>query len=370
MSASAKPADFYRAEDYGTEESVGYLMRRVVNGIAQGVDRRLESVGLTNAQWVPLLKLHLHHGATVAELARGCQVDAGAMTRMLDRLEAKALIKRVRSTADRRVVNIELTADGAALRSDAQDSLRGVALHWGDRQWKSFGLLGKAVATGKPQVAEGFENLQKDPGQAAVFNRAMAEQSYRIGAAAARAYDFGPFKRVLDVGGGYGAVLAALLKANPTLRGGSFDLPEVEIGARGYLKEQGLADRAEYLGGSFFEGVPAGFDCHVLKFIVHDWGDEESKKILAHCARAVAPGGVVLLLEQVVPERIVPDARVAGILRGDLIMLNISGRERTEAEYRKLLAASGLELTRILPTSTPFSVIEARPAAAARKSTT
>jgi len=112
MTVSYKPADFYRAKDYGAEESVGYLMRRVVNGIAQGVDRRLESVGLTNAQWVPLLKLHLHHGATVAELARGCQVDAGAMTRMLDRLEAKALIKRVRSTADRRVVNIELTADG------------------------------------------------------------------------------------------------------------------------------------------------------------------------------------------------------------------------------------------------------------------
>ena len=302
--------------------------------------------------------------ASSDDLAALLKVDADALYRLMRALASLGLLLHLGGHV------FELTADGAALRSDAQDSLRGVALHWGDRQWKSFGLLGKAVATGKPQVAEGFENLQKDAGQAAVFNRAMAEQSYRSGAAAARAYDFSPFKRVLDVGGGYGAVLAALLKANPTLRGGSFDLPEVEIGARGYLKEQGIADRAEYLGGSFFEGVPAGFDCHVLKFIVHDWGDEESKKILAHCARSVAPGGVVLLLEQVVPERIVPDARVAGILRGDLIMLNIGGRERTEAEYRSLLAASGLELTRILPTSTPFSVIEARPAAAARKSTT
>ena len=112
MSKLPRPAAFYRAKDYGAEQSVGYLMRRVVNGIAQGVDRRLESVGLTNAQWVPLLKLHLGHAATVAELARGCQVDAGAMTRMLDRLEAKGLIRRVRSTEDRRVVNIELTADG------------------------------------------------------------------------------------------------------------------------------------------------------------------------------------------------------------------------------------------------------------------
>ena len=112
MSHPAKPADFYRAKDYGAEDSVGYLMRRVTNGIAQEVDRRLESVGLTNAQWVPLLRLHLGHGATVAELARGCQTDAGAMTRMLDRLEAKGLIRRLRSTEDRRVVNIELTSDG------------------------------------------------------------------------------------------------------------------------------------------------------------------------------------------------------------------------------------------------------------------
>ena len=113
MQLRPKPADFYRAADYGAEESVGYLMRRVVTGIAQGVDRRLEPVGLTNAQWMPLLKLHLGHAATVAELARGCQVDTGAMTRMLDRLEAKGLVRRIRSTADRRVVNIELTADGA-----------------------------------------------------------------------------------------------------------------------------------------------------------------------------------------------------------------------------------------------------------------
>jgi DNA-binding MarR family transcriptional regulator len=113
MSARAKPATFYRAKGYGAEDSVGYLMRRVVSGIAHGVDQRLEAVGLTNAQWAPLLKLHLGHAATVAELARGCFVDAGAMTRMLDRLETKGLVRRVRSTADRRVVNIELTAEGA-----------------------------------------------------------------------------------------------------------------------------------------------------------------------------------------------------------------------------------------------------------------
>lgn len=109
---SPKPATFYRARGYGAEQSVGYLMRQIVTSIGRGVDQRLESMDLTNAQWVPLLKLQLGSAATVAELARECQVDAGAMTRMLDRLEAKKLIRRVRSTDDRRVVNLELTEDG------------------------------------------------------------------------------------------------------------------------------------------------------------------------------------------------------------------------------------------------------------------
>lgn len=112
MNRILSAADFYSAKDYGAEESVGYLMRRVVTVIRQGVDRRLEAVGLTDAQWVPLLKLKLAGAMPVAELARGCEVDAGAMTRMLDRLEAKGLVRRERSTIDRRVVTIELTADG------------------------------------------------------------------------------------------------------------------------------------------------------------------------------------------------------------------------------------------------------------------
>lgn len=110
--AAPKPAAFYRARGYGAEMSVGYLMRQIVTSIGRGVDQRLESIGLTNAQWLPLLKLQLGHAANVAELARVCEVDAGAMTRMLDRLEAKNLIRRVRSTADRRVVNLELTDEG------------------------------------------------------------------------------------------------------------------------------------------------------------------------------------------------------------------------------------------------------------------
>lgn len=104
--------EFYRADGYTTEESVGYLMRRVITAVSQEIDRELASCDLTNAQWLPLFKLYLGKASTVAELARECQLDAGAMTRLLDRLEAKGLCRRVRSVEDRRVVNIELTDDG------------------------------------------------------------------------------------------------------------------------------------------------------------------------------------------------------------------------------------------------------------------
>lgn len=293
-----------------------------------------------------------------AQLAAQLKVDADALHRLLRGLAALGLAQHVGDH------QFALTPDGAVLCTDHPESLHGVALHWGDRQWKSFGLLGRAIDTGRSQVqagSDGFAQLQRDPVQAEVFNRAMAEQSLRIARAAVRAYDFGRFANILDVGGGLGAVLSVLLQAAPQARGASFDLPDVGPGAQAYLQQAGLSDRAEFIGGSFFEAVPQGFDCHVLKYIVHDWDDEHSRQLLTQCAKALAPDGVVLLLEQVLPERITPDPAVAGMVRGDLIMLNIGGRERTEGEYRQLLAQAGLALTRIVPTDTPFSVIEAIP---------
>jgi DNA-binding MarR family transcriptional regulator len=114
MSRPPPPADFYRPNEYASDESLGYLLRRVLNSVKQEIDRKLEPHGLTNAQWEPLFKLKKTHASTVAELAREMQTDPGATTRLLDRLEAKGLCKRIRSTEDRRVVNLELTPDGEA----------------------------------------------------------------------------------------------------------------------------------------------------------------------------------------------------------------------------------------------------------------
>ena len=107
------PAEFYCAADYDAGQSTGYLMRQILNSVSQQVTRELEPQGLTNAQWVPMLKLYLKKASTVAELARECQLDAGSMTRLLDRLEAKGFCRRIRSSDDRRVVNIELTPEGS-----------------------------------------------------------------------------------------------------------------------------------------------------------------------------------------------------------------------------------------------------------------
>lgn len=120
---SGQTTPFYCPEDYQTNESVGYMMRRIISLLAHGVDRELEPAGLTNAQWVPLLKLYRGCGSTVAELARCCDLDAGSMTRLLDRLEAKQLCRRVRSVEDRRVVNIELTPEGTAAAQEIPKAL-------------------------------------------------------------------------------------------------------------------------------------------------------------------------------------------------------------------------------------------------------
>jgi DNA-binding MarR family transcriptional regulator len=149
----SSPTVFYRPEDYQPDQSAAYLMRRILTCMASEVDEALEPRGLTSAQWVPLFKLHLGHACTVAELARECQLDAGAMTRLLDRLEAKGLVARVRSLEDRRVVNLELTEEGRAAAGKIPEVLckvqnaflQGLSV----AEWEQLkNLLGRVLANG------------------------------------------------------------------------------------------------------------------------------------------------------------------------------------------------------------------------------
>ena len=253
---------------------------------------------------------------------------------------------------------------GEPLRSDSPASLKGFALHWGGRMWDSFTNLEPSLRSGGGAMASDpaeFAAMQANPEQAAVFNRAMAEQSVPVARALAKAYDFSGFREVMDVGGGYGSVLATLLGANPGLGGAVFDLPVLKDGAEAYLAKAGVGDRGRFLGGSFFESVPTGADCLVLKYIIHDWNDANSAIILKRCREAVDETGVMLLIEQVVPEIVTADPVQEAMVRTDLVMMAVDGKERTEAQYRALLTEAGWRLTRIVRIDAGFSAIEARP---------
>jgi hypothetical protein len=176
------------------------------------------------------------------------------------------------------------------------------------------------------------------------------------------AYDFSSIGTLVDVGGGYGALLAGILSANPHLRGILFDIPPVADAARSRLETAGLTRRCQAVGGDAFAAVPGGGDAYILKWIIHDWSDEHGTTILRNCRAVMPADGKLLLVERVVPEHVTAAPDTAAKLLADLNMLLLTGgRERTEAEYRSLLAAAGFALTRIVPTATPISIIEATP---------
>jgi hypothetical protein len=255
-----------------------------------------------------------------------------------------------------------LTTQGALLRRDAPDSLNGMAGHWGGRIWDSFSRFAESVRTGEASIPSGpehFAEMQADPAEADIFNRAMAEGSLRIGRALAGAYDFSDFSRLMDVGGGYGALLVGPLEATPGLEGRVFDMPALAAQALAWLGEQGMAGRIDYQGGSFFEAVPGGADCILLKYILHDWSDARCGTILRNC-RAALGQGTLLTIERIVPETVSPAD--ADVIRGDLIMLGVGGKERTAADYHALLGDCGLVITRIVAIDGNFSAIEARAA--------
>ena len=176
--------------------------------------------------------------------------------------------------------------------------------------------------------------------------------------AIAEAYDFSGFDTIVDVGGNHGALLIAILRANPMQRGVVFDLPYVAEGAHEPLQSAGLLDRCAVVSGDMFENVPAGGDAYLFSRVIHDWDDEQSVAALANCRRVMKPQGKLLLAEEVIPPGDTPSYGK----QTDLAMLVlINGQERTETEYRALYEAAGFTLTRIIPTRSRISIIEGEP---------
>jgi SAM-dependent methyltransferase len=254
------------------------------------------------------------------------------------------------------------------LRSDAPDSLRSW-IRWSAKyQWPVWGNLLHSVRTGESARklvtgSDGFGPLERDPEAAAVFNGAMVELTRLVADEVMGVCDFAGMQRIVDVGGGHGALIAAVLAANPAVQGVLFDRPHAIEGAKTYLNKLGVARRCELVAGDFFVSVPPGADAYLLKNIIHDWDDERSTILLRNCAHALAPSGRLLLIERVMPSRLDASSRQRAAAWFDLTMLLATGgRQRTETEFRALLSASGFLLTKVTPTAGDHSILEAVPA--------
>jgi SAM-dependent methyltransferase len=294
-------------------------------------------------------------------LARETGAHAPSLHRLLRALETLGLCTAVAGET------YALTDAGHLLRADSPASLRGRALHTGDMLWKQLGDLYDQVKTGGrtkafPTGSEGFEALKNDPARLHKFQTNMAEGSRRAAQAATQVYDFGPFARVLDLGGGYGGILAELLRAYPHQSGAVCDLAYLERGALDYLASAGVSKRSRFVQGDFFAAVPDGYDLYLMKFILHDWDDEHALRILSNVRSAVGQHSRLVVIEQIVPESLTTNITDQDVIRADLVMMSVGGKERTAAEYRALFADSGWNLSSIVPTRTMFSLVEGKPA--------
>lgn len=249
------------------------------------------------------------------------------------------------------------------LRSDVPGSMRDLAIMFAqDWQWENWGQLLHCVMTGedaqrKLYGMDSFSYFAQDAAVGAVFNRAMTGLSAAVAPAIAEACDLDGVKTVADLAGGHGQLLSAFLKREPALQGILFDLPNVLEGADALLEEAGVRDRVELIPGDFFQSVPEGADLYTLKHIIHDWDDAKSVAILKNVRAAMKPEARVAVIEMVVPEGNEPSP--AKILDLQMMVME-NGKERTEAEYRALYEAAGLELTRIVPTKSPYSLVEGK----------
>lgn len=290
---------------------------------------------------------------TAAELASECGAHPPTLERLL---RALASLEIFECAEDGRYKNTEL---GDVLRGNHPESQRdGGVFLTAPFLWRPLGELAESVRTGKPAFdavfgQSFFEYLAGHAEDAALFNRVMTQGIAWTAPALLKAYDFSRFERLVDVGGGQGALLRELLAATPRLKGILFDLPSVVAGAAAIL-ENGVAGRAEIVGGNFFDSVPGGGDGYLLKGVIHDWSDEDAVRILGNVRKAIRPDGTLLLMESLIDS----DERPAGL--GDLLMLVIGGRDRSEEELRRLLAEAGFTLTQVIP-AVATSLIECHP---------
>lgn len=247
------------------------------------------------------------------------------------------------------------------LRSDLPNSQWALAIMMGEEHFRCWGELMYSLQTGKKSFDHLydqpiFEYLNDHPESAKIFDAAMTSVHGRESLPMATAYDFSQFKSLVDIGGGNGSLLSTILSEHESVNGSIYDLFSVINRTQQSISNSPVEDRIELLSGNFFEAIPAGFDCYLMRHIIHDWTDEECGIILQNCHAAMPDQAKLLIAESVIPTGNEP---FFGKLLDITMMLIPGGKERTEEEYRTLLADNGFELTQVVPTRTEVSFVEA-----------
>ena len=290
-----------------------------------------------------------------AEIATATRTDAPTLFRLLRALASVGVFARV--DEDRFALN-RLTD---CLLTGVAGSLRPWAVLNGRRLYTTWAHLGHSIATGDTAFDHlhgvgVWEYRERDPEEGRVFHDAMAANITHVARSVVNAYNFSRFGTLVDVGGGKGALIQAVLMANPKLLGIVFDVPAAVREAAASFAHTGLTNRCKLLEGSFFEAVPAGGDAYILSRILHDWRDDQAIKILNITRRAMTLGSTLLVIERVM-EAQNPSVEAT---QSDIHMLVMTGgRERTAVEFHTLLTASNFEFVRVIPTDSPMQIIEA-----------
>lgn len=291
---------------------------------------------------------HLKNGPMAShELARAVDADHQSLHRFLRMM---AVVNLLVQQGDGGFALSEL---GELLRTDHPDSLCNRILYIGEVNYPAAQGMSHAVQTGEPGFDHVFgmpffEYFSRNPHIGALFNELMSRGVEDRVAGIVAAYDFSTSRTIVDVGGGKGTLISAILKANPQAAGILFDAPTVLAEAENYLAANGAAGRCRTVAGDFFQDtVPPDADIYILSNILHDWEDARVERILNNCSGAMPPDGKLLVIEQLMPEHVL-DAPVT--VASDLsMMLLLRGRERTEAEYREILSLAGLQVTAVIP---------------------
>lgn len=358
FSPTLPPAQFARIVEI-VRHHVGQLHQRMVPppaAMLEMITNAWAAQAITAAADLGIADALAKQPMNADELAEAIDADADTVSRLLRALISRGIFRR------RRDGRYDLTPLADTLRSDSDVSLRAFARFVGSPQEREhWSHVTDSIRTGRAVIPElrgkpAFEYIAEQPELDEIFNNAMTDMSELEIPPVIAGYDFSRYGTIVDVAGGHGRLLAAILNATPQARGILFDQPHVVAGASVLLEEHRVADRVKLVEGSFFESVADGGDAYVLKHIIHDWPDDEAVQILGNIRKAAGPGKHVLIVEFVLPAH---DREFPGHWMDLEMHVAAGARERTASQYGRLLSRAGFRLTQVVETATPISIVEA-----------